>query len=83
VNFAIWADLSTARNVVLLSAFGVAASGWTATFLSTALAISWNETRALEQHLEWVAALALLGLLVVGLWQAYGRAGPAPARAGS
>jgi MFS family permease len=83
VNFAIWADLSTSRNVVLLSAFGVAASAWTATFLSTALAISWNETRALEQHLEWVAALALLGLLVVGLWQAYGRAGPAPARAGS
>lgn len=81
VNFAIWADLATARSVVLLSAIGVAASAWTATFLSTALAISWNETRALEQHLEWVAALALAGLLVVGLWQAYGRTGPEPREA--
>lgn len=71
VNFAIWADVSTARNVGLMSAIGVAASAWTATFLSTALAISWNETRPLEAHLEWVAALALAGLLVVGAWQAY------------
>jgi hypothetical protein len=79
VNFAIWADLSTARNVGLLSAIGVAASAWTATFLSTALAISWNETRPLEAHLEWVAALALIGLLVVGAWQAYGtRRDPGP-----
>ena len=72
VNFAIWADLSTARNVPLLSAIGVAASAWTATFLSTALAISWNETRPLEKHIEWVAALAIVGLLVVGAWQVYG-----------
>jgi hypothetical protein len=72
VNFAIWADLSTARNVPLLSAIGVAASAWTATFLSTALAISWNVTRPLEAHIEWVAALALAGLLVVGAWQVYG-----------
>ena len=77
VNFAIWADLSTARNVPLLSAIGVAVSAWTATFLSTALAISWNETRPLEAHLEWVAALALVGLLVVGAWQAYGPQGSA------
>ena len=73
VNFAIWADLSTARNVPLLSAIGVAASAWTATFLSTALAISWNQTRPLETHIEWVAALAIVGLLVVGAWQIYGQ----------
>jgi len=77
VNFAIWADLSTARNVPLLSAIGVAASAWTATFLSTALAISWNETRPLETHIEWVAALAIVGLLVVGAWQVYGPQGAA------
>lgn len=76
VNFAIWADLSTARNVTLLSAIGVAASAWTATFLSTALAISWNATRPLQEHLEWVAALALVGLLVIGVWQVYGRPEP-------
>ena len=72
VNFAIWADLSTARNVPLLSAIGVAASAWTATFLSTALAISWNQTQPLETHIEWVAALAIVGLLAVGAWQIYG-----------
>jgi hypothetical protein len=75
VNFALWADLSTSRNVPLLSAIGVAASAWTATFLSTALAISWNQTRPLETHIEWVAALALVGLLIVGAWQIYGPQG--------
>jgi hypothetical protein len=76
VNFAIWADLSNARTIVMLSAIGVAASAWTATFLSTALAISWNQTRPLEEHLEWVAALALVGLLIVAVVQVYGRRQP-------
>ncbi|HEX6129603.1 MAG TPA: MFS transporter [Candidatus Limnocylindria bacterium] len=76
VNFAIWADLSNARTVVMLSAIGVAASAWTATFLSTALAITWNQTRPLEEHLEWVAALALVGLLIVAVVQVYGRRRP-------
>jgi hypothetical protein len=71
VNFAIWADLSTSRTIPLLSAIGVAASAWSATFLSTALAMSWNETRPLAEHLEWVAALALAGLVTGGAWLLY------------
>lgn len=73
VNFAVWADLSTPRSVPVNAALGVALSGWTATFLSTAVAI---EMRArgvpLGDHLRWVDALALtffaamLALLVFG-----------------
>jgi len=60
VNFAVWADLSTPRTMPVNAAIGVALSGWTATFASTAIAIrlqavgvSWAE------HLRLVDALAL------------------------
>jgi hypothetical protein len=68
LNFALWADLSTPQTISRNAALGVALSGWTATFISTALAIQWRtEGMSLGQHLNIVAALSLLffvGLLV-------------------
>ncbi|MFN2167074.1 MAG: hypothetical protein ACK2U9_12535, partial [Anaerolineae bacterium] len=61
VNFAIWADISTPSTVALRTAVGVALSGWTATFLSTSLAIRWRLTgMPLLEHLNIVDALAMI-----------------------
>jgi hypothetical protein len=71
VNFAIWADVSTPRTIPLNAAFGVALSGWTATFISTGLALWWQTSgMPLSRHLNIVNALALLFLLAM-LVQAY------------
>jgi MFS family permease len=68
VNFAIWADLSTPGDITLNSALGVALSGWTATFLSTAVAIQWlNSGMAFETHLQIVNGFALLFFLLMVL----------------
>ena len=66
LNFAVWPDLSTPRTVSVNAALGVALSGWTASFLSTALALQWRlDGVALDVHLERVAALAGLFFLAV------------------
>ena len=66
INFAIWADLSTPRDVSFNAALGVALSGWTATFLSTALSLQWRISgMALERHLSLVDALALMIFIVL------------------
>jgi hypothetical protein len=66
VNFAIWADVSTPETISMNTSYGVALSGWTATFLSTALAIQWQENGLpLEQHLQIVDALAMLFFLAL------------------
>ena len=66
VNFALWADFSTPSTIARNTAVGVALSGWTATFLSTALAIRWQTGgMPLDQHLRIVQALALLFLLAM------------------
>lgn len=66
VNFALWSDFSTPRTISGNTAVGVALSGWTATFLSTALAIRWQtQGMLLDEHLRWVQALALLFLLAM------------------
>jgi len=66
VNFALWADVSTPRTVSLNTAVGVALSGWTATFLSTALAIQWRiDGMPIDRHLQIVDALAILFFLFV------------------
>lgn len=66
VNFAIWADISTPRTISLNTAVGVALSGWTATFLSTGLAIRWRALGlSLADHLRRVDALAWLLFLAV------------------
>jgi MFS family permease len=74
VNFAIWADLSTPQNISRNTALGVAISGWMATFLSTAIALQWQERGVpVEQHLNYVDALAFvffLAVLVLVLWPA-------------
>jgi hypothetical protein len=65
VNFALWADLSTPATVGRNAALGVALSGWTATFIGTAVAIQWRlGGLAVGEHLNYVAALALLFFLV-------------------
>jgi hypothetical protein len=63
VNFVIWADISTPDTISLNSALGVALSGWTATFLSTGLAIRWGESLSLERHIQIVDSLATLFFL--------------------
>lgn len=66
VNFAVWADISTPETISLNSAIGVALSGWTATFLSTGLAIRWQSAGlSLADHLQRVDALAWLLFLAV------------------
>lgn len=74
LNFALWADLSTPRTVSFNVALGVALSGWTATFISTALAIRWEAAgMPIQEHLRIVDALALLFfLLMLGLVTAPG-----------
>ncbi len=69
MNFALWADISTPGTISRNSALGVALSGWTATFVSTALALQMRQSGIpLEQHLRIVNALAFLFfLLVTGL----------------
>ena len=62
VTFALWADLSTPDTITVNAALGVALSAWTATFLSTALALRWEAAGVpLEAHLASVEAIALLG----------------------
>ena len=65
INFAVWADLSTPDTISLNSALGVALSGWTATFLSTSLAISWSERLPLDLHIRIVNSLAMLFFLAM------------------
>ncbi|MGA9532879.1 MAG: hypothetical protein WBR18_09205 [Anaerolineales bacterium] len=61
VTFALWADVSTPKTIGVRAAVGVALSGWTATFLSTALALRWIEAGLpLTRHLQWVDAGAVL-----------------------
>ena len=72
LNFALWVDLSTPKTIARNAAFGVALSGWTATFLSTGLAMQWRTSgMGLEQHLRIVDALAVvffLIMLALALW---------------
>ncbi|MDD5368792.1 MAG: hypothetical protein PHQ40_06900 [Anaerolineaceae bacterium] len=73
VNFAIWADLSTPQTIFKNSATGVALSGWSASFLSTALAMQWDASgMPLEAHLRIIAALALLAFIAILYWQIAG-----------
>jgi MFS family permease len=77
VNFAVWADISTPDTIPLNSALGVALSGWTATFLSTALAIRWGEQMPLAQHIQIVDALAMLCFVALLLVVFFSPARPA------
>lgn len=65
INFAVWADLSTPDTIPLNSALGVALSGWTATFLSTSLAIFWGASLPLDLHIRIVNSLAMLFFLAM------------------
>ncbi len=71
VTFALWADLSTPDTITVHAALGVALSAWTATFLSTALALRWEAAGvSLREHLASVEAIALVafaGLLLLAL----------------
>ena len=64
LTFALWADLSTPGDVTVHAALGVALSAWSATFLSTALALRWEaQGVALRTHLASVEAIALVGFV--------------------
>lgn len=80
MNFAIWADLSTPRTIALNSALGVVLSAWMATFLSTALALSWSGGELpLRAHFDVLAALSMMLFLAVAghmLLQGWRRAVP-------
>lgn len=69
INFSVWADLSTPDTISINSSLGVALSAWTATFLSTGLAIYWqSQGMSLERHIQTVDSLAMLlflGMLVM------------------
>lgn len=83
LNFALWPDLSTARNVGIHTGLGVGVAGWLASFASTALALASREVGlTLATHLRYVNALALLLAVAYPLaW--YLRRMRALARAGS
>lgn len=75
INFAVWADLSTPRTISLNAALGVALSAWTATFVSTALAIQWRlGGMALDTHFSIVASVSLM-LFIIVLLLAFFRTG--------
>ncbi len=66
LNFALWADLSTPRTIARNSAIGVGLSGWTATFVSTALALAWRQAEMdLDTHLRIVDSIAVVLFLLV------------------
>ena len=67
INFAVWADISTPDTISLNSALGVALSGWTATFVSTGLALQWSRNISLEHHIQIVDSLAVVFFLAIGL----------------
>jgi hypothetical protein len=70
LTFALWPDLSTPDTVTRNVAVGVALSAWTATFLSTALAMAWRTAGVdLDRHFSSVAAVALLVLAAMWLRQ--------------
>jgi len=61
LNFALWPDLSTAKDIGMRTALGVGIAGWLASFLSTALALaSKSAGLSLLTHLRYVNALALV-----------------------
>lgn len=68
VNFALWADLSSPSTISINAALGVALSAWSATFISTALAMQWRlGGMPLRQHLNLVDALAMLLFLFIAV----------------
>ena len=67
ITFALWPDLSTPSTITRNVAIGVAVSGWTATFVSTAVALAWRSSGMdFERHLSTVAAVSLLILATLG-----------------
>ncbi len=68
ITFALWADLSTSADITRNVAVGVALSAWSATFLSTAIALVWRTAGLdLDAHLSAVAAVGLLVIAAYGL----------------
>lgn len=80
ITFALWPDLSTPDTITRNVAIGVAVSGWTATFVSTAVALAWRSSGMdFDRHLSSVAAVSLLVLAALGsraLLRAAPRANP-------
>ncbi|HEX2916127.1 MAG TPA: hypothetical protein VH186_35535 [Chloroflexia bacterium] len=65
LNFALYSDLSTPETASLNAALGAALSGFSATFISTALAVQWQLSgMELATHLSLVASLAMVFFLL-------------------
>jgi len=78
ITFALWPDLSTPNTITRNVAIGVAISGWTATFVSTAVALAWRSSGMdFDRHLSTVAAVSLLIVAALGS-RALLRAAPEP-----
>lgn len=68
LNFTLWADFSTPSTIARNTALGVGISGWLASFLSTALSISWRtEGLPFTDHLRAVSAISLALLVVTAV----------------
>jgi hypothetical protein len=77
VNFAVWADLSTPETISINAVLGVGLSAWTATFLSTGLAIYWQgQGMTLERHIQIVDSIAFLAFISLSLQAYFGRKEP-------
>ncbi|MFB6135330.1 MAG: MFS transporter [Halobacteriaceae archaeon] len=66
LNFALWPDLSTSDTAGTHTALGVGLAGWVATFLSTAVALYFEDAGVtLLSHLRVVDAMAFLLLFLL------------------
>ncbi len=80
LNFVLWADFSTPDTIARNTALGVGISGWLASFLSTALSVSWRSGgMEFTTHLRLVSAISLAMLLATAallLWPGRGKESP-------
>lgn len=66
LNFALWPDHATPQTIGARTGMGVGIAGWLASFLSTSLALYSEQAGvSLLDHLNYVNALALLGLFLL------------------
>jgi MFS family permease len=69
LNFVVWPDFSSGKNVSMISAIGVAIGGWFSTFISTSLALNWiSSGMSFETHIRNVNSVIVLVLIFIILY---------------